>query len=164
MSDQRVVGITNPALVKDATVLIRDMAGDAATTAASKVRPSGDALANLDEPAQDNTWHDVPDLSKANVKNQLQSAYKGDPKKDAQDVAGTTSSAARGPDGSIDPSSGAQAAANQISSRIPDEKKENVKQTAKETAAAYRARTKEYLSKKMPEERRERTIWRLKVS
>ncbi|EMR72457.1 hypothetical protein UCREL1_486 [Eutypa lata UCREL1] len=149
-------------LLKDATVLIRDMAGDAATNVASKVKPSGEALAGLDEPAQDNTWHDVPDLSKTNLKNQLQSAYKGDPKKDAQDVAGTASSAARGPDGSIDPASAAQTATNQVDARVPDEKKENAKKSAKETAEVYRARTKEYLAKKVPEERRERTIWRLK--
>lgn len=150
--------------MKDATVLIRDMAGDAATNAASKVRPSGEALSSIDEPAQDNTWHDVPDLSKENVRNQLQGAYKGNPKGDAQDIAGTTSNAARRPDGSINPTAGAQTAVNQVDARIPDEKKENVKESARETAEAYRARAKDYLAKKMPEERRDRTIWRLKVS
>ena len=139
------------------------MVGDAATNIATKVKPSEDALASIDEPAPDNTWHDKPDLSKANVKSQLQSVYKGDPKTDAKDVAESSSNAARRPDGSVDPDAAVQTAADQIDARIPDEEKEKLKQTTKETAQAYRARTREYLSKKVPEERRERTIWRLKV-
>ncbi len=140
------------------------MVGDAATNVASKVRPSDEALASIDRPAEDNTWHDAPDFSKANVKSQIQNVYKGDPKNDAREAASTTTSAAQTQDGRVDPSGATQTLANQVNARIPDEKKENVKQSANETAQAYRARTKEYLSKKMPEERRERTIWRLKVS
>lgn len=151
-------------IVKDATTLLRDMVGDAATNVATRVKPSGEALASIDEPAPDNTWHDKPDISKANVKSQLQSVYKGDPKTDAKDVAESSGNAARRPDGSIDPNAAAQTAADQLDAKIPEEEKEKLKQTTKETAQAYRARTREYLSKKIPEERRERTIWRLKVS
>jgi hypothetical protein len=38
-------------LLSDATVLFRDMAGDAATNAAARVRPSQEKLQQLDEPA-----------------------------------------------------------------------------------------------------------------
>lgn len=44
-------------LVSDATVLLRDMAGDAATKAATKVNPDDEKLAQIDQPAEDNTWH-----------------------------------------------------------------------------------------------------------
>ena len=157
------IASTEHITVKDATVLIRDMVGDAATNVATKVKPSEEALASIDEPAPDNTWHDKPDLSKANVKSQLQNVYKGDPKSDAQDIADSSANAARRPDGSVDPTAAAQTAADQIDSKISDEDKEKVKRTTKEAAQAYRARTREYLAKKVPEERRERTIWRLKV-
>ncbi|RYP06453.1 hypothetical protein DL765_009489 [Monosporascus sp. GIB2] len=149
-------------LLKDATVLMRDIAGDAATGAASRVRPSEEELANIDEPAQDNTWHNKPDFSKANAKNQLYGTYKGDPKKDTRDVADSTANAARRPDGSLDPGAAARTAADQLKEKVPDEKKDETKQQTKQTAEAYRARVKDYLSKKVPEERRDRTIWRLK--
>ena len=135
------------------------MVGDAATNIATKVKPSEEALASIDEPAPDNTWHEKPDLSKTNVKSQLQSVYKGDPKNDAKDIAGSSADAARTPEGRVDPIAAAQTAADQLDARIPDEGKEKVKRSAE----AYRARTREYLAKKIPEERRERTIWRLKV-
>ncbi|KAG9511462.1 hypothetical protein KCU79_g23989, partial [Aureobasidium melanogenum] len=62
-------------LLSDATILFRDMAGDAAQKAANKVNPSEDELNQIDEPAEDNTWHDVPDLSKDNLKNQAKAKY-----------------------------------------------------------------------------------------
>lgn len=59
--------------MNDATILIRDIAGDAAEKAASKVNPNEDQLAQIDKPADDNTWHDVPDMSTGNLKNQISS-------------------------------------------------------------------------------------------
>lgn len=53
------------------------MAGDAATKAAASVRPSEADLAQVDRPADDNTWHDAPDFSKGNLKKQVQGVYKG---------------------------------------------------------------------------------------
>ncbi len=50
-------------------------------------------------------------------------------------------------------------AVQRVNENLDDETKEQARSRAKE----MRARTKEYLSKKMPEERREQTIWRLKV-
>ncbi|KAF5261737.1 hypothetical protein FOXYS1_7559, partial [Fusarium oxysporum] len=74
-------------LLSDATVLFRDMAGDAATNAAARVRPSQEQLRQIDEPAQDNVWHEAPDFSKDNLKQQAKGFYSGNPKEDAKDVA-----------------------------------------------------------------------------
>lgn len=58
-------------IVSDAVVLLRDIAGDAASNAASKLKPDEDTLAQIDQPAQDNVWHDKPNLSKEDIKKQL---------------------------------------------------------------------------------------------
>jgi hypothetical protein len=52
-------------------VLLRDIAGDAASNAAAKLKPDEDTLAQIDQPAEDNVWHDKPNLSKDQIKNQL---------------------------------------------------------------------------------------------
>lgn len=59
--------------MSDATILFRDIAGDTAQKAASKVNPSDEQLQQIDAPAEDNTWHEAPDLSKQNIKSQIQS-------------------------------------------------------------------------------------------
>ncbi|KAF3352758.1 1,3-beta-glucanosyltransferase gel1 [Verticillium dahliae VDG1] len=97
-------------LLKDASVLLRDIAGDAATNAASQVRPSQEQLDDIDRPAEDNTWHDAPDFSKDNMRKQAQGLYKGDAKKDLKDVA-TAGNQAAHPTGSSDPNDLAQATA-----------------------------------------------------
>lgn len=161
--------------MSDASILLRDMAGDAATNAATKVRPAEDKLAQIDRPAEDNTWHDAPDLSKDNLKKQLQSSYKSnaqgtDPAADASDVAGNAKLAAEqgtgstaGP-GQLDINAGVDAAKQsaQAKTGVTSEDTQEAKAAAKQRAAEYRARTQEYLKKKMPQERREQTIWRLK--
>ncbi len=172
-------------IVNDATILLRDMAGDAAQKAAEKVNPSQDALEQIDRPADDNTWHDVPDLSKDNIKNQLKDTYdKNAPvkSKDLKDAAGDATEEAH-PGGSRDPkdaariaandqrsggssgidavsglASGAQTLKDRASQNIPDEHKDK----ARELKETGKKQAKNYLSKKMPEERREQTIWRLK--
>ncbi|KAI8961055.1 hypothetical protein F5Y11DRAFT_358025 [Daldinia sp. FL1419] len=150
-------------LLNDATILLRDIAGDAATNAAGKVRPAGEDLAQIDRPADDNVWHDAPNFSKENVKSQFQNVYKSDPAQDAKGVVNAGAQAVRQPDGSAgDRINAAQNATSrateQVKTNIDPETRESTKQTAQE----YRARTRQYLSKKMPEERREQTIWRLK--
>lgn len=164
-------------LLSDAVVLFRDIAGDAATKAASKVNPSDDALAQIDQPAEDNTWHDAPDLSKENIKKQIQSQVPIG-KKDVDQAVGDASAAAH-PSGSRDPAdtanlaaqeqqdgkpkgvdaaSGAQAGAATAKSRIADNLDEDQKQKMRE----YRERTREYFKGKMPKDRREQIIFRLK--
>ena len=167
--------------MNDATILIRDIAGDAATKAANRVNPSKDQLAQIDRPADDNTWHDSPNMSAGNLKQQFKSSIsKKTPvgKDDLRDAAGNASENAH-PSGSRDPTdtaalatqdqqqgtssgvdaqSGIQASATTLKQRadqnIPDEQKDR--------ARAHRERAKNYLSSKMPEDRRDQTIWRLR--
>lgn len=54
--------------VSDATVLLRDIAADASQKAANQVRPSEDQLAQIDSPAEENVWHEKPNLSKDDLK------------------------------------------------------------------------------------------------
>lgn len=159
--------ITNKCTVNDASILLRDIAGDAATNAAGKVRPTEDRLAQIDRPADDNTWHDAPDFSKQNIKNQLQKNYKGnDPQQDAQHVADNAATAAQDPstDSGVNVAAGIDAAKQSAQEKtgVTDQEAAEAKQAANKRAAEYRAKTLEYLKKKVPQERREQTIWRLK--
>lgn len=167
-------------LLRDAQILLRDIAGDAAQKTADKVNPPADALNQIDEPAPDNTWHDAPDLSRDNIKNQLKAQYdkqKPFSKGDLQDAAQTAqdtgmehaqnvpTSDNKTPgdlDGPAGAQEGARAGAEQLkakaSENVPDETKDRVR----ETKENVKARTKDYLRTKMPQERRDRTIWRLR--
>ncbi|KAL7912159.1 hypothetical protein GGI35DRAFT_308160 [Trichoderma velutinum] len=215
-------------LLKDASILVRDMVGDGATNAANLVRPSDEQLRQMDHAAPDNTWHEKPDFSKENLKNQARNIYKGDPKQDAQDVVsaaatgnGAAPQAGVAPQGGdipqirvapetavapqfetvpqtgADPRIGAvpqvgvvpqagavpqavtpqgavtntsrptetsgldaaQAVIDQkIDRNLDDETQEKVKTRNEE----YRRKAREYLKKKMPQERRDQVIFRLK--
>lgn len=57
--------------MSDAVVLIRDMAADASQKAANVVRPAEEHLAQIDEPAEENTWHEKPSISKEDIKQRL---------------------------------------------------------------------------------------------
>lgn len=159
--------ITNLLTVNDASILLRDIAGDAATNAAGKVRPSEDRLAQIDRPADDNTWHDAPDFSKQNIKSQIQKNYKGDdPHQDAQQVAANATTAAQNTstDSGVNVGAGIDAAKQTAQERtgVTDQEAAEAKEAANKRAAEYRAKTLDYLKKKVPQERREQTIWRLK--
>ncbi|KAL1875153.1 hypothetical protein Daus18300_003221 [Diaporthe australafricana] len=154
-------------LLNDASILLRDIAGDAATNAAGKVKPSEDRLAQIDRPADDNTWHDAPDFSKQNLKSQFQKTYQGDdPRQDAQHVAGNAATAAQnqGTDSGVNVAAGVDAAKQTAHKKtgVTEQDTEEAKQAANKRAAEYRAKTLDYLKKKVPQERREQTIWRLK--
>ena len=60
--------------MNDAWIVARDIAGDGAQKAATKVRPSEDELAQVDQPAEENTWHEKPDFGKH--KEQFTSRFK----------------------------------------------------------------------------------------
>ncbi|KAL7945854.1 hypothetical protein V8C42DRAFT_45707 [Trichoderma barbatum] len=208
-------------LLKDATILVRDMVGDGATNAANLVRPSDDQLHQMDEPAPDNTWHEKPDLSKENLKNQARDIYKGDPKKDAKDVvsaatgngavpqAGTTSEVGAGmqngeipqirvapgigvapqhevvpqygvapqsgvvpqaatPQAAVqstskaNPTSGIDAAQAVVNQKLDQNLDDETQEKAQSRNEEYRRRAREYLKKKMPQERKDQVIFRLK--
>lgn len=155
-------------LLDDALVLVRDMAGDAAQSAANKVNPDEDRLKSIDEPAEDNTWHDVPDLSRENIKQQASDTYnqnkpfsRGEAEQAAReglDTAQQHPSSDNQEAGKAGASRAADRLKNKADQNIPDERQDQAVQ-AKETA---KTKSKNYLGKKMPKERREQTIWRLK--
>jgi len=160
-------------LLSDATILLRDIAGDAAQNTASRVKPNEHQLSQIDRPAEDNTWHDVPDLSKESMRSQFKQKSPWS-KQDAEKVAGDVTQAAH-PEGSRDPADLANAGAyeaqtdqtvgldaqnaagvarEKVSGNVPEEDKDRVRR--------QRERLNNYLRGKMPDERREQTIWRLK--
>jgi len=164
-------------LLNDVTVLIRDIAGDAAQKAANKVNPSEEQLSQIDKPAADNTWHDVPDMSAGNIKQQIKSTYNKSGAKDAVNQA--AGNASENATGSRDPNDAAAAAQRDAqdgenkrvdavaglkagASTLKQHASDNVPEETKEEARLRKERTKKYLSSKMPEERREQTIWRLR--
>ncbi|KAK9387376.1 hypothetical protein V1515DRAFT_74826 [Lipomyces mesembrius] len=51
-------------LLSDGITLIRDMVADVGIGAAEKIRPSGEQIAKINEPAADDTWHQPPDYGK----------------------------------------------------------------------------------------------------
>ncbi|MCJ1358566.1 MAG: hypothetical protein MMC33_008566 [Icmadophila ericetorum] len=169
-------------LLSDATILLRDMAGDAAQHAANKVNPSQEQLAQLDHPADDNTWHDVP--RGGDLKGQAKGFFKKNAplsQQDLKDAAGDATQEAspnntrdpqdmanmaqQDPQGAADKTdaaagamSGAQTLKDRAMANIPDEHKENLKGAKDE----YKGRAKGYINDKIPQERRDQTIYRLK--
>jgi hypothetical protein len=138
-----------------------------------QVKPDEHQLNQIDRPADDNTWHDVPDMSKDNLKGQLKQKSPFS-KADAQQAAGDVTQAAH-PGGSRDPADVAQAGAHEAqtgdttgldarnaASEAKRQVSENVPEEDKERARRQRDRLNNYLRQKMPEERRDQTIWRLK--
>lgn len=168
-------------LVNDAVVLLRDIAGDAATNAAARLNPSEDQLSQIDRPADDNTWHENPNISAGNMKTQMKQKFqKNQPidKNDVKEAVGDANQQAH-PSGSRDPAdtvqlagrdqqyntasgidgeAGAQAGANTLKQRAS----ENIPEETKERGRETRDRTKNYLQQKLPEERRDNLIHRLK--
>jgi len=167
-------------LLSDATILLRDMAGDAAQNTANKIKPSEDRINRLDEPAEDNTWHDTSDLNRENLRNQAKNSLpfgnknKDEAKSDLKEHAKDINQAAN-PDGSRDPQHTAELGAHEgqtgqstgINARgaLETAKQKvdaNTSEEDKNMARARRDQMNNYLKGKMPEERREQTIWRLK--
>ncbi|KAJ5934897.1 hypothetical protein N7466_004444 [Penicillium verhagenii] len=121
-------------ILSDATVLLRDIAADASQKAANQVRPSEDQLAQIDTPAEENVWHEKPNVNKDDLKNRFKKN-----KGEKASVASTSvvENPEVGDDASVSPS-----------------EQSRTKQ--------YANKTKDYLNDKIPKERREQTIWRLK--
>lgn len=184
--------VANFSTVSDVTILVRDIAGDAAQNAATRINPSQDQLSQIDQAADDNTWHENPDLSRSNIKAQLKNQYnqqKPFSRNDVANAAGDASQSAH-PSGSRDPTdtadlaardqhygtdsgvdaqggaiAGAQHLRDQASQNIPDETKDrarNVGINVGMNAGNVGNRSKNYLKEKLPQERRDQTIYRLK--
>ena len=167
--------------MSDATVLLRDIAGDAAQNAANRVNPSKEELDQIDRPADDNTWHDVPDMSRDNLRNQMKGQVdkqKPFSRSDMREAAGDATQSAH-PSGSRDPTQAADLAARdqrqgtdsgvdaQSGARagmqnLQDRASQNVPEETKDRARQAAGQTKGYLQDKFPQERRDQTIHRLK--
>jgi hypothetical protein len=168
-------------VVSDATILLRDIAGDAAQHAANRVNPSQDQLSQIDQAADDNTWHDTPDFSRDNLRNQVKGQYnkqKPFSRDDVKNAVGDASQnahpsgsrdpadAARlaqqdqqhGNDSGVDPRSGIAAGAQ----NLRDQTLQNVPQETQDRARNATNRSTDYLKNKLPQERRDQTIYRLK--
>ena len=151
-------------LFSDAQILLRDIVGDAAQKVAQRVNPSEEQLTQIDRPAQDNVWHDAPDFSKGNLKQQLRQniAYnKPLHSADLKDAAGTATQAAvpedtrsshddiiqeqrYGTDGGVDPRSGLQVGATHLRDRA----RENIPEEHQNRAKRLGHSTRDYLSDK----------------
>lgn len=155
------------------------MAGDAAQSAANRINPSEDELNDIDRPAPDDTWHDVPD-----VKGQLKQRYQEQKpfgRSEMKQAMGNATQAGN-PGESRDPADAADLAVRDYreggsggnaqeglragvdtlrghaSENIPDETKDK----AKDKAHHARESGQEYINKKIPQERRDQAIFRLK--
>ncbi|PKX92530.1 uncharacterized protein P174DRAFT_421582 [Aspergillus novofumigatus IBT 16806] len=145
-------------LLNDAMIIARDMAGDVSQQAADRVRPSQEQLSQVDQPAEENVWHEKPDIPKEQLKSRFQKS-----KEEAGDVANTaTQSATGGQDPAtakdVDVQAGVSSAAQKAKEKVP----EDVSEKAKSRAQELKERTRSYMEQKMPKERREQVIWRLK--
>ena len=164
-------------------MLLRDIAGDAAQSAATRINPSEQQLSQIDRPAEDNTWHEVPSV--AEIKGQAKDMYgKNKPfsKQDVQSAAGDATQAAHptgardpadtaaiaaqeqqeGVSTSVDAQGGAQVGADSLQAKAKQNVPQETQDNAAELAKTTRLQTRNYLNKKVPKERREQTIWRLK--
>ncbi|KAG8530372.1 uncharacterized protein KY384_004874 [Bacidia gigantensis] len=145
-------------LLQDATILVRDIAGDAASNAASRIKPGEDQLNQIDHPAEENTWHDVPDLSAGSLKTQAKDQYNKNKPFNKADAQNATNNAATTADQQQDAGAGAQTAVGNLTNTAS----QNIPQEQKDKAKEFQSRTKGYLGDKLPKERREQTIYRLK--
>jgi len=171
-------------LLSDITVLGRDVAADAAAKVAEVARPDEESLRKADEPAPDSQWiapdgstrgpnESAPDTGvrdRVEQAKQKKEEVKQDAKSEAQDQANRTQERAEREN--IDPNDKQQQKAiakdeagnikdrvkNVISSRVPDDRKDQVRGTAQE----QKNKTVDYLKEKFPEERQDRFIYRLK--
>lgn len=144
-------------LLSDATVLLRDIAGDAASNAAGKINPSEERLNRLDEAAPDDTWHEVPSVD--DLKNQAKDTYGKNKPFSRSDIKEEVN---KQKDNSDSASEGIMNAAKNLTETAKSNVDDDTQQKAKDAANSAKVQTKQYFQKKMPQERREQTIWRLK--
>ncbi|KAJ5848317.1 hypothetical protein N7455_012274 [Penicillium solitum] len=116
-------------LLNDAMTLGKDIAADASQKAANQVRPSQEELSQIDQAAEDNVWHEKPNVSKDDLKSKF--------KRNKAEKGSAASASA--------------VVAEEESGVSPQNKRKE-----------YSDRTKNYVSEKIPKERREQTVWRLK--
>ena len=149
--------------MNDASLLAREIAGDAASNTANRIKPSEDRLNQIDQPAEDNTWHDVPDLNPAALKAQARDQYnkaKSTTKNEAQNAVNDANATAQDPN--ADTQAGLANTAGNVKQNAVQNISQNVPEEHKEKARDLQHRAKGYLGEKVPKERRDQTIYRLK--
>jgi len=153
-------------LLDDALVLFRDMAGDAAQKAANKVNPDEDRLRRIDEPAEDNTWHDVP--SSGDMKGQLSDTFNRNKPFSREDIkqAGQEGRETAEQHPSSDNQQAGKAGIKNTLSNLKEKAQQNVpdehQDRARQTKDATKQKTQNYLKNKLPKERRDQAVYRLK--
>ncbi|KAM5439712.1 hypothetical protein MferCBS31731_004469 [Microsporum ferrugineum] len=150
-------------LLQDATLLIRDIASDSAQKAAGALRPSEEHMAQIDKPAEDNVWHDSPDMSKDAFMSRFKNKTKTD--KAQGNLNGTNGThATNGVNGvnGVDGVGTSHQAGTSEAATDPAELTDQAASKAKQRSREATERTKKFLAEKMPPERREQTIWRIK--
>ncbi|KAJ6261970.1 hypothetical protein Dda_2771 [Drechslerella dactyloides] len=173
-------------LISDAMILLRDIASDAAQKAGGRIQPSAEELAQIDTPAEDNTWHEAPNMSRGALRERAKGAFNKNAPINTQDAqqAAENAAAAAHPEGGnrspralaeqvarekqrdgvtrIDVRAALDTARNHLEASKDDEKFQQQKDKVNETANQYKRRASDYLKGKMPQERRDQTIYRLK--
>ncbi|ORY77290.1 hypothetical protein BCR37DRAFT_351059 [Protomyces lactucae-debilis] len=158
-------------LLSDAGILLQDMVADAGSKAVDKaanlperIRPDEEARNNLDEPAPDNQWHEKPDVQglKQQAKDGLDQAKEAarTARSVGQNAAQEAKQGAR--EGNDNQDSANRAADRAANANDALEKKDELKHDAKQKKAEAQDSTKQYLKEKVPEERRDAAIHRLK--
>jgi hypothetical protein len=152
-----------------------------AVKSASQISPTEDELRDIDNPAPEHQWHDAPDLSRENIKNKIRQQFDQNKPVSGDDVRETVGNATQtaDPHGSRDPSdtigktaddqrygtasgidssrgirSGVEELRQRADENLPEEQKQRMRR--------FRERTTDYMRGKMPQERREQVIFRLK--
>ncbi|KAK2868124.1 hypothetical protein FQN49_003130 [Arthroderma sp. PD_2] len=159
-------------LLQDSTLLIRDMASDSAQKAAGAIRPSEEHMAQIDRPADDNVWHESPDMSKDSFMSRFKNKTKTDKAQgNVEGVNGShTTNGVNGVTGAtgvngvngVDGVPPGQQVGTSSTATDTAEVKEQAASKAKQRSKEATERTKKFLAEKMPPERREQTIWRIK--
>ncbi|EPQ27081.1 uncharacterized protein PFL1_05365 [Pseudozyma flocculosa PF-1] len=137
----------------------RDMFADGAAKAAEVSRPHEEKLAQVDQPAPDNEFHDeIPGaLQKRKAEEKAERAREAartEGADHAQDVADTLDPNASREQNQARLADKANEKANILSSKIPQKHKDNLREQAD--------KTQDYLKEKFPKERRDQFIYRLK--
>lgn len=155
-------------LLNDLQLLARDIAGDAASKAADRVNPSEDELNQIDEPEEDDTWHDTPDAGELKNKAKAHKPFGREGIKQAGQEARETANQQGGGIGSkisAAAKTGANSLRKQGEENTPDDSQDKAsrkKEEVKDRAREARGKTKDYFKEKIPEERRDQAIYRLK--
>ncbi|KKF94975.1 putative protein C32A11.02c [Ceratocystis platani] len=155
-------------LLKDAGILFRDIASDAATTASRVFRPKAEDLAQIDEPAEDNVWYSEPDISgfRTRARNMI-----GQSRLEARELtdnleraAAENLSAPQSPQRRRLSGKEIKKKAIKIATRKPTDKaiKRQDSRRTKSRKEQMRKDAKEYLQRKVPKSRQESIIFRLK--